>query len=865
MKITNRGIKACATVVLTVLIVNASVFVVPVKAETPESITTALGSSFKAVSNTFSDLQNMSETAWEVTYGALQTYNSEANNAGKIFANSVISKTSSLKKPNLAAVSISGVWNSVYCPTASFFGFSSACNQNETTTSENNVATSTPANIPITPPSETVSNSAPTQTPPTIITQTIEKPVYIQVPTGSGVTESYLNERLQELNNALSQKIYSISSQGSSNSSSIDSAFHAISLTNKIDSLTNVSLTNPTITGGSITNSSFSGSTGTFTGNILATTGTYTGSVNAPYFMASSTATSTLGNLNIIGNLYRNGSPFVESQWTTSGSNIYYNSGNVGIGTTTPWAQFSVNPNGLTGPSFVIGSSTATNFIVTNGGNVGIGTTTPSQLLTVGNNNQFTVDSYGDITNDGDINVGGSVTSDWGFRLSDNSFSVSTFGDVNTTGLTSSTGITTENGKFFATSAGILSAADGDFYVDSSGNLGIGSTTPGTLISLGDTGVDTVNLSATATSTFGSGINIRSGCFSINDTCILGSQWTASSSDIYFNTGNVGIGTASPIAKLDVNGSINIASGSDVCISGGACLSTASDRRFKDNITNFDSALAKLSGLQAVTFNWNQLYAERNPLGMTSTPQYGFIAQEVEKIIPELVFTDKDGYKSVKYISFIPIILEAVKELNAKVDILIASIGKGIGDIKDLVINSITASVGSFGQVRVEKGIEMKDSETGNIYCVKIVNGEFTKTKGVCDSFSTQTNTSTTTPSSLTDNDQQLTTDITPPVITLNGNNPARVLKGATYIDLGVTVTDNTDNNPRLDILGDQINTTLTGTSTVTYVAKDFSGNIATSTREVVVYEDTPVVITPSPDPIIISPVSTTTATTTGQ
>ena len=51
--------------------------------------------------------------------------------------------------------------------------------------------------------------------------------------------------------------------------------------------------------------------------------------------------------------------------------------GNTGIASSTPWGLLSVNPNGITGPAFVIGSSTATKFIVDNGGNVGIGTTAP--------------------------------------------------------------------------------------------------------------------------------------------------------------------------------------------------------------------------------------------------------------------------------------------------------------------------------------------------------------------------------------------------------------------------------------------------------------------------------------------------------
>ncbi|MSR73141.1 hypothetical protein EXS61_00860 [Candidatus Parcubacteria bacterium] len=62
-----------------------------------------------------------------------------------------------------------------------------------------------------------------------------------------------------------------------------------------------------------------------------------------------------------------------------------FTGGNVGIGTTTPWGLLSVNADALaTGvPQFVVGSSTATNFIVANGGNVGIGTTTPWAYLSV--------------------------------------------------------------------------------------------------------------------------------------------------------------------------------------------------------------------------------------------------------------------------------------------------------------------------------------------------------------------------------------------------------------------------------------------------------------------------------------------------
>ncbi|MEK7640972.1 MAG: DUF5011 domain-containing protein [Patescibacteria group bacterium] len=87
------------------------------------------------------------------------------------------------------------------------------------------------------------------------------------------------------------------------------------------------------------------------------------------------------------------------------------------------------------------------------------------------------------------------------------------------------------------------------------------------------------------------------------------------------------------------------------------------------------------------------------------------------------------------------------------------------------------------------------------------------------------------------------------PVISINGNNPARIEVGATYLDLGAIVTDDKDNNLGVQVSGAEIDTSQIGTSTVTYTATDNDGNTTTATREVVVYDSSPPEPVPEPAP----------------
>jgi Chaperone of endosialidase len=144
--------------------------------------------------------------------------------------------------------------------------------------------------------------------------------------------------------------------------------------------------------------------------------------------------------------------------------------------------------------------------------------------------------------------------------------------------------------------------------------------------------------------------------------------------------GNVGIGTPAgtnnePTAldKLQVFGDIRVGtSGVNGCLKNfagtgliGVC---SSDRRLKKNITPFAPSLDRIAALQPVHYNWRASEFPDRHFG--DDRAYGLIAQDVEQVLPELVVTDKDGYKAVDYSKLPLLTIQAVKELKAENDAL---------------------------------------------------------------------------------------------------------------------------------------------------------------------------------------------------
>ena len=94
-------------------------------------------------------------------------------------------------------------------------------------------------------------------------------------------------------------------------------------------------------------------------------------------------------------------------------------------------------------------------------------------------------------------------------------------------------------------------------------------------------------------------------------------------------------------------------------------LNSTSDERLKKNIKPIDNALADICQLEGVTFDWKD----------TGTQGQGFIAQQVEPIIPDVVNTDEDtGMKSINYVGLIGHLVEAIKTQQTQIDDLKAEI-----------------------------------------------------------------------------------------------------------------------------------------------------------------------------------------------
>jgi hypothetical protein len=353
--------------------------------------------------------------------------------------------------------------------------------------------------------------------------------------------------------------------------------------------------------------------------------GLSTGSNNTLLGYSSGSNLTTGSNNILLG--YNVQAPVVNStNFLNIGNTIYGNTGtgNVGLGTTSPMSLFAIEgdrpaltiSNTYLNKSFwelstgkAVFADTGfditdvrkglTRLHITQEGQVMVGTTSnpalgnASKMFIWGGLNGANVDAMGDASQSG--GMGDQATfeaegADYGISGNINSIAIRykglnpthySFAGISTSNL----GVLdfgTSNGAVIRTATNtpiVFGINDSEIMRLTANGLGIGTSTPGSILSLGNTGSNTINFSTTATSTFGTGIDLRSGCFSVNGVCIGGGSSSglsalagaalakgnflvgndagvsqATSTIFLASNGNVGIGTTTPAYLLTLGG-----------------------------------------------------------------------------------------------------------------------------------------------------------------------------------------------------------------------------------------------------------------------------------------------------------------------
>lgn len=572
-------------------------------------------------------------------------------------------------------------------------------------------------------------------------------------------------------------------------------------------------------------------------------------------------------------------------------------SGNVGIGTTTPWGMLSVQAlDNSSSPQFVVGSSTATSFFVSNNGNVGIGTTSPNaalQVVGIANIDHLGIGAPFDTTYptstfqvsptitdnvDGDYNgdeaffeptyiANGNndaiaeldISGNWhgsgtgligqGISIYPN-YSGATLAN-SIIGISATPYTTGSITDFAGVFSGTLNADGAGTTVTRLSNLWVQNSTATNGATIGTQyGLRVDNLTDGAAN-YGVYTNQTASSTNPLASFALYNQGTAPS---YFG-GNVGIGTSSPDMLLTVGSATPVGNVAHFENSTGSCyinpttasLSCSSDARLKTNINSLtaSSGIAAVMQLNPVTYNWNS--------EATGTPAHGgFIAQQVLPILPDLVAQGPDGYYTLNYAGFTPYLVKAVQELAAQVTTLTNTVAN--------FADSFTTKELTFTRATGDE-IDVQTMKAAQEICI----GSTCVTEDQLKSMLASTNAAggSTPPSG--SNGSATTTSDTPPVIQIEGDNPAVIQVGDSYADLGATIT-----GPQQDLnLGIKtflngalvsnivLDTSAAATDTIDYVATDNAGNTATSTRTVVVE---PQVSSPT-----VSDATTSAATSTSQ
>ena len=135
---------------------------------------------------------------------------------------------------------------------------------------------------------------------------------------------------------------------------------------------------------------------------------------------------------------------------------------------------------------------------------------------------------------------------------------------------------------------------------------------------------------------------------------VLGSSTIHSGSSGNYQFNSIGVGSTTVASGVD----------GEIRAKGDITAYYSSDERLKENIIPIQNALLKVESISGNTYDWKKGFEN---IHSHTGNDIGVIAQEIEKVLPELVTNRDNGYKAVNYEKLVPVLIEAIKELSAKV------------------------------------------------------------------------------------------------------------------------------------------------------------------------------------------------------
>jgi hypothetical protein len=365
--------------------------------------------------------------------------------------------------------------------------------------------------------------------------------------------------------------------------------------------------------------------------------------------------------------------------------------GNVGIGTTSPGSILHILDTSANDTTLIIGqagevpvikaggantdlqleavgaggylnfvTNGTSRMLIGGGGNVGIGTTSPGYKLDVKGTGYFDGPVYVGTTSNRNYFARGDI------RLTDSVSNVYVL-DI---GASSTSGRIATN--YYGGGANIPLVLqsygnDNQLYLATNGRVGIGTTSPSSLLHVG--GGVTIN-STTPFTFIGNG---NAGTYT--QTAIYSNQNNTSNNTangIFIERGRITDSASAEIRNfvigdrgggiqllLDKDGKLTVTN--DVVAYG-----SPSDISLKTNIKPLENSLDKIIKLQGVSFTWKENTSENNLIGIKD--DIGFIAQEVQEILPDLVRKNDNGLLSLRDKGITALLVEAIKELKAEID-----------------------------------------------------------------------------------------------------------------------------------------------------------------------------------------------------